>query len=60
MVERLPPRLADELVARRVRNAVTASVDESVHRPAIERYDCHFYDSGRWAIETLVIGVRKC
>ena len=54
MISNLPPRLADELVDQRVRNAVMARVDESVLRSAVERYDGHFYDSGRSAIEALL------
>ena len=54
VVDGLPPRLADELVNWRIRNAQTTRVDESALRPAVERYDGYFYEAGRSAIEGLI------
>ena len=54
VIDSLPPSLADELIDRRKQNAVTARVDESALRPAVERYDGYLYDAGRSAIGTLL------
>jgi len=54
VIDSLPPRLADELIHRRTRNAEVARVDESALRSAVERYDGYLYGSGREAIRTLL------
>ena len=54
VIDRLPPRLASELVDQRASNAEKARVDESTLRSAVDRYDGYLYHTGRSAIKALL------
>ena len=54
VADSLPSDLAHDLFNWRRRNVEEANVDESELRPAVERYDGHFYAAGRSAIGVLL------
>ena len=54
ILDSLPAGLADELCARRARNASTAKLDESVLLPAVERYTGYLYQAAGASLDALV------
>ncbi len=53
MVDWLPPRLAQELLAARQANALSIRLDESQQMPAVKRYVGHSYKTAGGALQSI-------